>query len=77
MTELPELNDQRDQVTAQGHRLDGTSCTLTLVCHSSGAWTLYGLPYDMEYDEHGSGPGVRLTAAAMTGLCQAVLERAQ
>lgn len=62
------------RLTAHGHRLDGPRWKVVLIEHRGGWWTIYGLP---RADEgHAGAHGVRLAAAELTALCEAVLGRA-
>jgi hypothetical protein len=68
VTELPEPDDERDRVTAPGHRLDGLRCTVYAQRQPDATWTLFGVPYRCRLapTDHGRGPGVRLTPQPQT-----------
>jgi hypothetical protein len=57
---------ERARVVVKGHRTDDDStCTLIVIHEHNGTWTIHGL----------GNPGVRLSAADMVALAEAILER--
>jgi len=65
-----EVSDQvpteRARLVAKGRRTDDDStCTLVVIHEHNGTWTIHGL----------GNPGVRLSAADIAALAEAILER--
>lgn len=57
---------ERARLVATGHRTDdGSTCTLVVIQEHGGTWAIHGL----------GNPGVRLSAADMAALVEAILER--
>jgi hypothetical protein len=65
-----EVSDQvpteRARLVAKGRRTDdGSTCTLVVIHEHNGTWAIHGL----------GNPGVRLSAADMVALAEAIMER--
>lgn len=57
---------ERARLVVKGHRTDDDStCTLVVIHELGGTWAIHGL----------GNPGVRLSAADMVALANAILER--